>query len=639
MDALPSDNRTYPSLPRVGVGVIVWRADRVLLVKRGRPPNLGEWSLPGGAQELGETVFETAIREVREETGVDIEPTDVVTVVDSITRDGEDRVRYHYTLVEVAAEWRDGEARPSDDAADVRWAGLAEIDGLVAWEETRRVIRLAAESTGRWAAMPPAGDPVPAVGPSLNGGPLNGPPTGSSPRLRQRPRLSRLMRSPLGALIARPWLDEVTLRLLADWLFPMSRAWAAATVSGGDPDVFAAETPVGPPALARTGRLIDVLQQVDDLTAQLAAADEDWHRTFFGAAEASAADCVRSEDARLAAANAHGLARLRFALFAHTHKLPACRWAIPTEEEVKARHGDRLADPGTAYELPGHWPAVIESRSVDSDIGVEYWLKFDCPEPSVGGQCWARVFEPEHATSAPTVVHLHGICVETDHIRAPLREIEAFTKRGLRVVAMEAPGHGRRRWPGRYGGEGLVASSPLGSLDHFAAHVREVALVTEWARRTSAGPVGWSGTSLGALTCQLSAHHARSWPAVCAPDALLLSTTAEGIEDIALSGAFARAFGVGDELTKAGWTAEKLRRWQPLMEPEAPPPAGAKAVFMVLGSKDTVTPFDRGLAMARRWAVPEEQVFVRRQGHFSVPAGLMVDEAPIAAFCDRLLSL
>ena len=81
-------DRTYPDRPWVGVGVIVFRGDEILLVRRGKPPNQGQWSLPGGGQDLGETVFEAARREVAEEAGIDmVRPVEVLTTVDSVHRD------------------------------------------------------------------------------------------------------------------------------------------------------------------------------------------------------------------------------------------------------------------------------------------------------------------------------------------------------------------------------------------------------------------------------------------------------------------------------------------------------------------------------------------------------------------------
>lgn len=607
---MTGDGREYPAAVRVGVGVVVWRGDRVLLVRRGRAPRAGEWGLPGGGQEVGETVFEAAEREVAEETGIRIAPTGIITVVDSITPDEAGRTQYHYTLVEVAAEWQSGEPVAADDVDDVRWVALDELDELVAWDETRRVIRLSA------ASRPP-----------------------TPPKLRARPDVGRLMRSPLGSLIARPWLDDVTLRLLADWMLPMSRAWAAAQEAAGDIDRFCTEVPVDPSKVTRSNWLARSLEEVDRAAARADAAEERWRRELFGRGPADPADMVRAEEERLDAAHALAMTRLRFAYFARAHRLAACRWEIPTEEEVAARHGARLADPARAYALPEPGPAVTESRRVASDLGIEYWLRFPCPEPDIGGECWARVFEPAGIVDPPTVIYLHGICIEADHVRGPLREVESLCRRGIRVVAVEAPWHGRRRPKGRYGGEMLVARTPLGVLDHFSAHVREAGILTRWARRTSRGPVGWSGISMGAFASQLAAVHAGCWPEAARADALLLFTTSEGIQDIALTGAFAKAFGVDRVLLENGWTAEKLARWRPLTDPAGDPAMGAENVFMVLGSVDTIAPFEQGMGIARRWRVPENQVYVRSQGHFSVPAGLLADEAPVEAFATHLQRL
>jgi 8-oxo-dGTP diphosphatase len=131
--------REYPNLPLVGVGAVVVRDERVLLVRRANPPRLGEWSLPGGLQRLGETVFEAARREVMEETGVNVQPLAVVDVVDLIER-VDQRVRYHYTLIDVLAAWVDGEAIAGADAAEAQWAERAEVEKRVGWLETVRII-------------------------------------------------------------------------------------------------------------------------------------------------------------------------------------------------------------------------------------------------------------------------------------------------------------------------------------------------------------------------------------------------------------------------------------------------------------------------------------------------------------------
>ncbi len=136
--------RAYPVRPLIGVGVVVFRGDRVLLVRRSNPPRAGEWSLPGGLQRLGETIADTAGREVFEETGVGIAVGNLVDVIDLIERDPADgRVRYHYTLIDVAAQWRTGEPAAGSDAAECGWFGDAAIGGLGLWPETVRIIGLA----------------------------------------------------------------------------------------------------------------------------------------------------------------------------------------------------------------------------------------------------------------------------------------------------------------------------------------------------------------------------------------------------------------------------------------------------------------------------------------------------------------
>lgn len=134
--------------PRVGVGCIVWKGERVLLVRRGKPPGYGEWSLPGGSQELGETLFQAAAREVLEETGVTAAPASVLTAVDNIVPGPDGAILFHYTIVDVVADWVAGEPQAADDVLDARWATLAEADALVAWEPLRVVLRLAGQARG-----------------------------------------------------------------------------------------------------------------------------------------------------------------------------------------------------------------------------------------------------------------------------------------------------------------------------------------------------------------------------------------------------------------------------------------------------------------------------------------------------------
>lgn len=139
-----SDSRSNPDRPIVGVGVVAWRGDRFLLVRRGKEPNKGQWSIPGGAQQLGETVFAAAAREVLEETGLAVDVLGLIDVVDGIMPDDKGGIKYHYTLVDVVAESLEGKPVAADDAAAVGWFKLDDLQELGLWRETERIIRQSA---------------------------------------------------------------------------------------------------------------------------------------------------------------------------------------------------------------------------------------------------------------------------------------------------------------------------------------------------------------------------------------------------------------------------------------------------------------------------------------------------------------
>jgi mutator protein MutT len=120
--------REYPEAPIVGIGAVVIDDGSVLLVRRGREPLKGEWSLPGGALELGETLQQGIVREVLEETGLTVAPVSVVEVLDRITRDEESgRIRYHYVLVDFLCRVAGGELCCGSDADDARWVNRSAL--------------------------------------------------------------------------------------------------------------------------------------------------------------------------------------------------------------------------------------------------------------------------------------------------------------------------------------------------------------------------------------------------------------------------------------------------------------------------------------------------------------------------------
>ena len=137
------NDREYPPRPIVGIGVVVLKDDCVLLVRRGKPPNFGSWTLPGGAQELGETAEQAARRELAEETGVTVGELRLAAQVDSIRHDESGRIQYHYTIIDFAAPWLSGDAVAGSDVTEVVWAPVQALQPFDLWSEAHRVIALA----------------------------------------------------------------------------------------------------------------------------------------------------------------------------------------------------------------------------------------------------------------------------------------------------------------------------------------------------------------------------------------------------------------------------------------------------------------------------------------------------------------
>jgi 8-oxo-dGTP diphosphatase len=120
--------RRYPDRPIVAVLAVVLRGERVLIVQRAQQPNAGRWGFPGGVLELGETVAEGAMRELREETGVVAEAAGWLNVHDAISRDDDGRVQFHYTLIAMRGVWQAGDGIAADDAAACAWASRDDIE-------------------------------------------------------------------------------------------------------------------------------------------------------------------------------------------------------------------------------------------------------------------------------------------------------------------------------------------------------------------------------------------------------------------------------------------------------------------------------------------------------------------------------
>ena len=136
-------DREYPSRPIVGIGVIVFKGDHVLLVRRGKLPNIGSWTLPGGAQELGESAEDAARRELMEETGVGVGTLHFAAHVDNIRRDAAGRVQFHYTILDFTGLWESGEPVAASDVSEAIWVPLNRLEEYKMWSEAYRVIAIA----------------------------------------------------------------------------------------------------------------------------------------------------------------------------------------------------------------------------------------------------------------------------------------------------------------------------------------------------------------------------------------------------------------------------------------------------------------------------------------------------------------
>ena len=140
--------RKYPQQPLVGVGAIIIEDGRVLLIRRGKAPLLGEWSIPGGMLELGETVRQGAEREALEETGLTVRADDLLGVFDRIVPDETKRTLYHYVLIDFLCHRISGDVLAADDASEARWFSPEELAALRLAAETLEVIRFGFTKSG-----------------------------------------------------------------------------------------------------------------------------------------------------------------------------------------------------------------------------------------------------------------------------------------------------------------------------------------------------------------------------------------------------------------------------------------------------------------------------------------------------------
>jgi 8-oxo-dGTP diphosphatase len=141
--SIPDVKRHYPDHPVIGVGGIIFRGDQILLIKRGKEPGLGQWSIPGGVVQTGETLKEAVVREIREETHLEVEVLTLAKVLERLFHDSDGRVAYHYVLVDFLCQPKAGELKADSDAQEARFIPLQELSSYLMAPITIEVIHRA----------------------------------------------------------------------------------------------------------------------------------------------------------------------------------------------------------------------------------------------------------------------------------------------------------------------------------------------------------------------------------------------------------------------------------------------------------------------------------------------------------------
>ncbi len=450
-------------------------------------------------------------------------------------------------------------------------------------------------------------------------------------------RSEQVMRLFAGALLAWPWFDAAGMSALRHWFFPASRLWAAARTSGGDVDAFLAAVPLERGSVPRR-RIRTALQRFEEARAGANAIEAEWHRVFFGPNGETPAYRAGVEASRRELRHAYNATRRHFR-FLVGPDVPRVKLTIATPDSTEAVLGALRRSPDAFYRADVGSTVVERSADVESSTGSDCWLRFASPYSRFGDLAWARVHSPPGIANPPTVIYGHGIFVEFDHWRGLIDECHALVRLGFRVIRPEAAWHGRRVRPGSFGGEPVVGNFPSGIIDALTGAVCEWEVLARWARETSRGPIVFAGSSLGALTSQLAADRARSWPEDIRPSAMLLITHTGDLTEAIARGALADMFASPEAFAAQGWTEEAARGWLGLLEPGPILAVPPQNIVSVLGRRDVILPYRGGQSLAERWCVPTANSFVFDKGHFSVPMTLVRDDRPLRRLAEIVAEL
>lgn len=448
----------------------------------------------------------------------------------------------------------------------------------------------------------------------------------------------KLMTSPVGGLIAKPWLDRSVLYLLKNWHFPLSRLWAAARAADGNVDKFIECVPLEQPSNIQRKIITGALTKFEHARLKAFSMEQLWRDYFFGEDPVADERLPIVEEMRIDFRSAYNLTRKKFVPLRRLVKTSVAM-NPPSPDEVTQRFGENGEVLKELFKPPQSFPKVEVSRPIPTAYGRDYWLRFPSPSQQMNDLAYARVHEPEGVTNPPTLIFGHGICVEFDHYPQLTDEVTYLTNLGVRVIRPEAPWHGRRVLPGHFGGEQLLSRIPLSMFDFIGAQHKEWATIIDWCRTNSKGPIAIGGSSLGAQTSKAIAMNAAHWPKHLQPDALFVVTHSQYLSEAAMDGALSDIWNLGGSLREAGWTQELEKSWLRKIDPVRPACMPGERIVSVLGTEDRVTPIRSALVQLDDWEVPTQNRFAYNRGHFSIPLGMVNNRDPLIRLAEIMRGL
>ncbi len=443
-----------------------------------------------------------------------------------------------------------------------------------------------------------------------------------------------LFRSPMGAVLARPWVDGVALTSLRRWYLPLSRLWAAANAAGDDPAAFrshigaAVVRNVWPERFVRR-----ILQRNRAAQGASMAARSAWEEGIFTDNGLSQDDARRFDWRRRAAATRHLAMRGAFYPLLFPERAPTARWQIVPPAEAERDFGSFGSSPAKLYAAAPSAVDWTESVSFECGRVRESWLRAPTPAPRLqlragSEMLYARVVEPLDRAAHDTVIFGSGLGLENELVTYRPDGAVRLAELGWRSIEPISPYHGLRAMPGFYGGEPFFAQGPTSAIDLIAGQTTETAALIGWARRRYGGKVAVAGISMTSFVAQQVASYCAGWPAEAQPDAVLLVSHSGRVEDVAFGGELAAALGLDRALIEAGWSAETLAKVSQWIDPADEPALAPVRIVSVLGETDRWVPYQQGLGLAQQWKLPERNIFRYRLGHLGMPVQLFRDDAP-----------